>query len=188
AFVGGHPIAGGHRPGLAHARAELFDGAPYVLTGVEDGSDPRALDALEETLTRMGARVRVMSAEAHDRALAFVSHLPQLVSSAVAATVAEQANARELVGLSGAGYRDVTRLAASPWAVWRDILATNPAHVADALDRVLEKLSAVRAELRGVGEGAGALDATRALFDQTAPSETAAVSRPDAGLDQPREF
>ena len=182
-FVGGHPVAGSHRPGLPDARAELFAGAPYVLAGVEDGSDPRALAALAETLGRMGARVRVMSADEHDRALALVSHLPQLVSGALAATVAGRPDAPELCGLAGAGFRDVTRLAASPWGVWRDILSTNPAYVADALDAFAEKLSAVRDELRARAEtGAGDLSAARALFDQTAPFEQAPTARRDAGL------
>src|ERR1044071_6846931 len=88
-FVGGHPIAGSHLRGPSQGDAKLFDGAPYVLTPPEDGSDPSALDALAETLRSLGARVRVMPAEEHDRALARLSHLPQLVSCALAATVKE---------------------------------------------------------------------------------------------------
>ena len=167
-FVGGHPVAGSHQPGLAHARADLFEGAPYVLTGVDDGSDPEALAALEETLGLMGARVTQMSAREHDRAMALVSHLPQLVSGALAAAVGGRAEARTLLGLAGAGYRDVTRLAASPWGVWRDIIATNPENVAAALDALLDKLADVRDELRGVSPRAvDGLEATRALFDQS---------------------
>jgi len=95
-FVGGHPVAGSHLRGPAHARADLFEGAPYVLTPPEDGSDPSALAAMEETLGLLGARVRVMRAAEHDRALARLSHLPQLVSCALAATVAEGVDEVEL--------------------------------------------------------------------------------------------
>src|SRR5215207_933351 len=179
-FVGGHPVAGSHLRGPAHARADLFEGAPYVLTPPEDGSDPAALAALEETLTPLGARVRVTTAAEHDRALARLSHLPQLVSCALAAATAEGVGEVELPALAGPGYRDMTRLAASPWGIWRDILATNPGEVADALDALISKLSAARDGLRGHsrqlredpegarrGEG---LAAARALFGRGRPS------------------
>lgn len=162
-FVGGHPVAGSHLSGPAHARADLFEGAPYVLTGEADGSDPSALSALAETLRLLGARVRVMPAREHDRAMAFLSHLPQLVSGALAAVARDRLDARALRELAGAGYRDLTRLAASPWSVWRDILSTNSAEVADALDALLETLAAARDELRAHGVPS---DAARALFDQ----------------------
>ena len=179
-FVGGHPVAGSHLRGPAHARAGLFEGAPYVLTPPEDGSDPDALAALEETLKLIGARVRVLTAAEHDRALARLSHLPQLVSCALAATVNEGAGGEELSALAGPGYRDMTRLAASPWGIWQDILATNSREVADALDALIDKLAAAREGLRGHsrqlcedpegarrGEG---LAAARALFGRVRPS------------------
>lgn len=165
-FVGGHPVAGSHRGGLAHARADLFDDAPYVLTSVEDGSDPAALAALEETLASVGASVRVMTAREHDRAMALVSHLPQLLSSALASTVEDQPDDAALLSLSGAGFRDVARLAASPWDVWRDIVATNPREVASALDQLLDKLTAARDELRRLSNGGRSLEATAALFNR----------------------
>lgn len=151
-FVGGHPVAGSHRAGLAHARADLFRGAPYVLTVGADESD-RRLAALKETISAVGARVEIMSDSAHDRAMAFVSHLPQLLSSALAATVNAQPDAESLLRLSGAGYRDMTRLAASPWRMWRDILATNPAPVAEALGAAVERLTRLREELESLAGG-----------------------------------
>jgi prephenate dehydrogenase len=179
-FVGGHPVAGSHLRGPAHARADLFEGAPYVLTPPEDGSDPSTLAALEETLGALGARVRVMRAAEHDRALARLSHLPQLVSCALSSTVNESLEAGELSALAGHGYRDVTRLAASPWGIWRDILATNASEVADALDSLIPKLTAARDGLRehsrqlredpeGARRGEG-LAAARSLFGRVRPS------------------
>ena len=121
-----------------------------------------------------------MPAAEHDRALARLSHLPQLVSCALAATVGEDLGAAELSALAGPGYRDMTRLASSPWGVWQDILATNPREVADALGALIDKLSAAREGLRGHqrqlredpegarrGEG---LAAARALFGRARPS------------------
>jgi prephenate dehydrogenase len=167
-FVGGHPVAGSHLGGAAHARADLFDGAPYVLAETEDDEDAAAADALAATLGLLGARVRVMTADEHDRALALLSHLPQLVSCALASAVEERADADSLSRLSGSGYRDTTRLAASPWGVWRDILATNAGNVADALDPVIAKLAAARDELREHSRrGGGELAAARSLFGRT---------------------
>jgi prephenate dehydrogenase len=179
-FVGGHPVAGSHLRGPAQGRAGLFEGAPYILTPPEDGSDPSALAALEETLKLIGARVSVLTAAEHDRALARLSHLPQLVSCALAATVGEQTEADELSALAGGGYRDMTRLAASPWDIWRDILATNPSEVADALDSLITKLAAARDGLRehsrqlredpDGARGGDNLAAARTLFGRVRPS------------------
>lgn len=170
-FVGGHPVAGSHLGGAAHAREDLFDGAPYVLTEAEDSADAEAAGALAGTLGLLGARVRVMSPDEHDRALALVSHLPQLVSCALASAVEGRADSDSLADLAGAGYRDTTRLAASPWGVWRDILSTNAGGVADALDPLIAALAAARDELREHSRGAGGeLAATRSLFARTRPS------------------
>jgi prephenate dehydrogenase len=160
-FVGGHPIAGSQHAGLAHARAGLFKDAPYVL--IEDGkqNDERFI-ALKETLSSIGARVYEMDAEAHDRAMALVSHLPQLISSAISATVKDRTEAEELMKVTGSGYRDMTRLAASPWEMWRDILATNRGPIAGALNEVIERLTAVRTELE---DGTGDLNRAKELFE-----------------------
>lgn len=164
-FVGGHPVAGHHLGGLAHARAELFEGASYVLIKEEGEAASPALEALTETVEATGARVRLMTARAHDRAMAFVSHAPQLMASALSAIVGGQEDAAALKSLAGAGYRDMTRLASSPWSVWRDILATNPSEIADAVDAVAAKLSAAAAELREYAErGAGELSVTADFF------------------------
>ncbi|MGA9994579.1 MAG: prephenate dehydrogenase/arogenate dehydrogenase family protein [Pyrinomonadaceae bacterium] len=162
-FVGGHPIAGSHRAGISHARAELFNDAPYVLMRDNEQSDGDALSAVEELIKQTGARVELMTAEEHDRAMAFVSHLPQLMSNALAAAVTGQSNADELERLSGNGYRDMTRLAESSWSIWRDILLTNDANIAAALDLFIEKLVSVRDELRERDEGSELKD-THALF------------------------
>jgi len=193
-FVGGHPVAGSHLRGPAHARADLFDGAPYVLAVAEDErdgegvgehererdeSDRRARAAFAETLLRIGARVTLMTAREHDRAMALVSHLPQLVSSTLAATVAAQPDGGALASVAGAGFGDMTRLAASGWSVWRDILKTNSAEAAAALDRLISKLAAVRDELNEYSAGRrDELRTTGALFNQS--RATGSPSRPDS--------
>ena len=145
-FIGGHPIAGSQKSGLAHARGDLFENAPYVLTtGLTKPS--KELIALRRTLESLGARVVFMTASEHDRTLALLSHLPQLLSSTLAATIEGRCDAETLLAVAGNGYRDMTRLAGSSWSMWRDILATAPYPIANALDEVIKKLSAVRDEL-----------------------------------------
>lgn len=173
-FVGGHPVAGSHLGGPAHARADLFAGAAYVLTVDEDdaGENESARGAVAETLERLGARVRLMTAGGHDRAMALVSHAPQLVSSALAATVRARPDADALRGVAGAGFADMTRLAASEWSVWRDILTTNPAEVADALAELVARLASVRDELRAYAAGdRERLSTTSSLFEHSRATE-----------------
>jgi prephenate dehydrogenase len=166
-FVGGHPVAGSHLRGPAPARADLFRDAPYVLATDEDDADLHALLRVKETVLLMGARVSLMTAREHDRAMALVSHLPQVVASALASLISDEPDADSLMALSGAGYRDWARLSNSSWAVWRDILATNPAHIAAALDGLSEKLTAVSRELRAHAlANEDELRETRAMFKE----------------------
>jgi len=165
-FIGGHPVAGSHFRGLAHATPDLFSGAPYVLIAGRD-QIPRepALGALKETLELLGTRVTFMTADEHDRAMALVSHLPQIVSGVMAAVVRGDPDAAALTNVSGAGFRDMTRLAESSWSVWRSILKTNPTHIVATLEMLIEKLTTVRDELKGCREeGGDDLKMTRKLF------------------------
>jgi len=176
-FVGGHPVAGSHLQGLAHARGDLFAGAPYVLVsdGGEDQKPVRV--ALRELLDMLGARVTFMSADEHDHVMALVSHLPQIVSSALATVTREQTDADVLASLSGAGYRDMTRLASSPWTMWGDILSTNSTETAIALDALIGKLTSVRDELRECSEQNIKLNTTRKLFHEPGPQTAIAPSK-----------
>ena len=170
-FVGGHPVAGSHLQGLAHARSDLFAGAPYVLI-TDGGPDQRhAHSRLKETLELLGARVTHMTAAEHDRVMALISHLPQIVSSALAAVNRDQPDAEALVSLSGTGYRDMTRLAASSWSMWGDILATNSRETVSAIDALVEKLTAVRNELcHNLERVDSELTITRRLFGESGPA------------------
>jgi prephenate dehydrogenase len=88
-----------------------------------------------------------MTAAEHDRALALVSHLPQLLSSALATTVAQQPDSDALNRLAGPAFKDMTRLAGSSWSMWHDLLASNPREISTALELVLAKLRSARDEL-----------------------------------------
>jgi prephenate dehydrogenase len=142
-FVGGHPLAGAAAGGVAAARPDLFRGRPWVL--VADGEDDE-LRRLEPFVSALGARPVRMTAAAHDRLLAYLSHLPQLTVSALMHVVGEHSGADRLP-LAGRGLRDTTRLATSPPDVWIDIAATNAGAVADALDHLIDVLQRLRGDL-----------------------------------------
>jgi prephenate dehydrogenase len=169
-FVGGHPVAGSHLQGMAHASDDLFAGAPYVLVSDGDEETRSAHNDLRELLGMLGARVISMTAVEHDRVMAHVSHLPQIVSSALAAVNREQPDYDDLVGLSGTGYRDMTRLASSSWSMWGDILATNSKETAAAVDALIGRLTTVRDELRACSQQRIELNMTRRLFEEPGPA------------------
>jgi prephenate dehydrogenase len=143
-FVGGHPMAGGEQVGVEYARADLFDRATYALA-IEEGDG--GLNRLRPIIEALGARVVLTDPDSHDAAVALISHLPQLVASALAASLgsADEAVERELAQrLAASGWRDMTRLAASSWSVWRDICLTNQSNIAEALGRLIAELQSLK--------------------------------------------
>jgi prephenate dehydrogenase len=144
-FVGGHPLAGAAAGGIDSARADLFEGRPWLLAAEESREDDD-IRRLEAFVTGIGAKPRRVTPETHDLLLAYLSHLPQLAASALMHVVGEHAGAEGLA-LSGRGLRDTTRLAASPSDIWRDVAATNRDHVGAALDDLIAVLQAMRQDL-----------------------------------------
>jgi prephenate dehydrogenase len=140
-FVGSHPLAGSEKHGFAHAKADLLEGRLVIVTPSADTSD-NALSRIHDFWTALGARVRVMDAEEHDRALALTSHLPHLLASALAGVLPPEWNE-----LTASGFRDTTRLAAGQPDLWSAILHANSAHVLTALDRLEAQLRHFRAAL-----------------------------------------
>jgi prephenate dehydrogenase len=152
-FVGAHPLAGDHRSGWAASRPGLFEGATVYLTPSTESTED-VVSLARELWTGVGGVVTEIDADEHDRRLAWTSHLPQVVSSALAAALAEQGIARRDLGPGG---RDVTRLAASSPEMWRDILADNAAAVAEAVHAVEGRLAALRIAIEsGDAEGISA--------------------------------
>ena len=136
-----------------HAAADLFEGATWVLAPSrrEYLEMPRPRE-FQEWIERIGAHPLVMDAELHDEVVAYTSHLPQLVATALASVVLQGAAGEGAPGdslrLAGGGLRDTTRLAESPYSVWRDICLTNAENIEAALDAMLERLQALRENLR----------------------------------------
>ena len=137
-FVGGHPMAGRERSGFAASDAGLFRGQPWILT--PDGATPAAVRAVRRLAREAGARVHTMAPGDHDRTMAFVSHMPQIVAWAIEAASRGDATAARHLALAGPGFRDMTRLARSPRPLWRQILAENRDEVARALSALSRAL------------------------------------------------
>lgn len=155
-FVGGHPMAGGSRPGPEHASAALFDGRPWFVTpGNAPGDAVTAARALAEGC---GARVVEIDADAHDATVAVVSHLPHAVASILMATVAAAADDAALAAAAG-GLRDATRIAEAPPSMWQPIFAANADRLAPLVRDTAARLLALADALDGAND-----DAIGALF------------------------
>lgn len=153
-FVGGHPMAGSEGQGIEAADPYLFQNAVFVLTPGE-GVPAAVLEDLRALVSLTGAEVALMDPDLHDRAVAAVSHLPQLVAVAlVDAAAAAEAESPGVLALAAGGFRDTTRITASPAGIWLDILDSNR-------EAVLEMLGRFRAALDGLEAAVRAADRRR---------------------------
>ena len=143
-FVGGHPMGGSERSGPEHASASVVDGIVWVLTP-DDDTEPHAVEALEAWIGRIGGRPVRMSPGRHDRLVAFVSHLPQVASTALMGLAAtEEADEPDILLLAAGGFRDLTRLASSNPALWSQILLSNREAIAEAIELYAARLADLR--------------------------------------------
>jgi prephenate dehydrogenase len=146
-FIGGHPMAGSERGGWENAEADLFENAAYVLTPAPN-SPANALEALANLLQALGARIIILDPEEHDRLVAEVSHLPQLLAVALTNFIARHGQEHESrLQLAAGGFRDMTRIAASPFSIWQDILNSNRANVRQSLQEFIAVLQQMARDL-----------------------------------------
>jgi prephenate dehydrogenase len=152
-FVGGHPMAGGTATGPSAASADLFDGRPWFL--VTGGAAEAAVDRARSLVRALGGHPIEMpdEGEEHDRLVAAISHLPQVVATALLAIVGEQVG-HDGLRYAGAGLRDTTRIAAGSPDVWRSILSSNR----DALAPLLKSLASVLAVAADQLDDSSAID------------------------------
>ncbi len=141
-LVGSHPLAGRESSGPGAASSDLFVGRPWALCP-SAASRPFAVDQVRGLVLACGATPLVVGAQAHDESVALLSHLPQVVSSALAALLDPPVRTE----LSGGGLADTTRLAASDPGLWTDILSANAAHVAPAVRALVTLLEDLAADL-----------------------------------------
>ncbi len=141
-FIGGHPMAGAEKPGLEHADPFLFENALYILTP-PPGTPDWALHLLAGLISDLGARVVVEEATVHDRIAAAVSHLPQMLAVALMNFVAEKNAQNPLyLNMAAGGFRDMTRIASSPFHIWEDILRDNRGNILREMQGFIEYLQA----------------------------------------------
>lgn len=158
-YVGSHPMAGDHRSGFPASRAELYEGARvWLVRGDAEAALGERVAAFWGTV---GGQPAWLGAEEHDELMAWVSHAPQLLANALAGALLERGVPAERLGPGG---RDMTRLAASPPAMWAEILRVNAARVADVLEVLVRELAWLRDALdRGdVGGIQARMERTRA--------------------------
>ncbi len=190
AWLPGHPMAGKEQAGPAHADAELFRGATWLFTGssaampISLPDHPYALEWVD-WVERFGSRVVTVAPERHDFLCASISHLPQMISSAFSAMLQQQfgqefaAGRGELHGIGGRALREMTRLGASPYSMWRDIAIANETAIAAALLAMEQELAHLRENLKG--------PELRTLFEQANAFRAALVEPLLAPPEKPPE-
>ncbi|HXB20145.1 MAG TPA: prephenate dehydrogenase [Candidatus Solibacter sp.] len=150
-FLGGHPMAGKEHGGIEYAEATLFHNAAWLLVpplenqGLQSGKTR----AYWELLEKIGARVIRMETERHDRLCAWISHVPQMISTALGAALVEEfGDDPDLHAIGGRALREMTRIASSSYSMWRDIAHTNTGNIEHALSRLEQRLAHIRENLR----------------------------------------
>lgn len=139
-FIGGHPMAGSDATGVEAGSPDLFVNAAYVLTPLQN-VEPQALDLMHDLAEGIGARVIVMSPEAHDRCAAVISHLPHLMAAALVHLTSERAGVDpQVVELVAGSFRDLTRVAGSSPELWRDICISNSESISQAVEDLCRRM------------------------------------------------
>jgi prephenate dehydrogenase len=150
-FLPGHPMAGKESGGAALAEATLFQGAMWLFTPfAEDSAQPGELEVeWRSWVAKFGARTLDLDAARHDELCAWVSHLPQFLSTALAALLEDRfGDAPEIAAIGGRALRETTRLGASPYSMWRDVAMSNTIPVADTLFALEQRLAHLRENLK----------------------------------------
>ena len=151
-FLPGHPMAGKSPSGIAQGDAELFRGAAWIFTKPHSDAlnSPGPAADFADLVRRMGARPVTMDVEHHDRLCAWVSHLPQMISTAYAGILQDEfGSSDQITHVGGRPLAEMTRIAASPYSMWRDIALTNTENIQEALLRLEQRLAYIRENLRG---------------------------------------
>lgn len=182
-FIGGHPMAGSEQRGIEHADSLLFENATYVLCPpaemAEDAFESK-YGSFVELVRSTGARLILLQPERHDRIAAVVSHLPQLLAvTLMNHALDENANDDACLRLAAGGFRDMTRIASSPFDVWRDIVVANNGPILDVLASFASRLQSIRHRV-AVEE----IDSIQSMFE-TARSARESIPRDTKGFLHP---
>ena len=148
-FLAGHPMAGKEHSGVDYADADLFQNAVWFLTPLPGQNLDEGLFAeFAGCVDQIGARIAMLPPEDHDRLCAWISHVPQMISTALAAALVEEfGEDAPLLPAGGRALREMTRISASPYSMWRDIAISNKKNIEDALFKVEQRLAHIRENL-----------------------------------------
>ena len=148
-FLAGHPMAGKELSGVEFADADLFQNAVWFLTPIEGQSLNEGVFAeYAGWIDQIGARIAMLPASDHDRLCAWISHVPQMISTALAAALVEEfGEEAPLLPAGGRALQEMTRISASPYSMWRDIAISNKKNLSDALWKVEQRLAHIRENL-----------------------------------------
>ncbi|HEY4931432.1 MAG TPA: prephenate dehydrogenase [Terriglobales bacterium] len=149
----GHPMAGKEFGGIEHADANLFQGAVWLITPIVADQQYTALqEEFTALLTLIGARIITLDPERHDFLCAWISHLTQMISTALTSVLHEELGDDEIVmQIGGRALREMTRIAHSPYSMWRDIALTNSENLEEVILRFEQQMTHLRENLRGPG-------------------------------------
>ncbi|MGH9495592.1 MAG: prephenate dehydrogenase [Candidatus Sulfotelmatobacter sp.] len=172
-FLAGHPMAGRELSGVDFADADLFQNAAWFFTPLPGQNLNEGLFAeFIGWIDAIGARIAMMPAEEHDRLCAWISHVPQMMSTALAAALMEEFGAEApLLPAGGRALQEMTRISASPYSMWRDVAISNKENLADALWKVEQRLAHIRENL-----------STRQLAEEFEKAHMLRKSLPKKGL------
>ena len=166
-FIGGHPMAGSHKSGIEWHKADLFKGAPFILTPwleeakaeTKKNNDYKAdqfkgdnkrknIEQLKKLIRGIGTETKKKKKEEHERCTAYLSHLPHLLSSALVNLSEKKEFKEEFLKLSGSGYRDMTRIAGSSPELWQDIIMSNRLNLTELLEKYIAELKELQSDLK----------------------------------------
>jgi len=147
-FLPGHPLAGREHSGIDYAETLLFRNAPWLFVAPSEISLPPLQKEFTALIRTIGATLVFLTAERHDQLVAWTSHLPQMISTAVAATLVDEFGAdAPLLDIGGRALKELTRISGSPYSMWRDVAITNKENLANALSKIEQRLAHIRENL-----------------------------------------
>jgi prephenate dehydrogenase len=148
-FLAGHPMAGKENAGVEFADADLFDGAAWLFTPLPGQNVHAGLcGEFIHCAEKIGAKMAVVDPRDHDRFCAWISHLPQMISTALAAALVDEFGPdAPVLDIGGRALREMTRISGSPYSMWRDVAITNRKNLSDALQKLEQRLAHIRENL-----------------------------------------
>jgi prephenate dehydrogenase len=148
-FLAGHPMAGKEHAGVEFADANLFEGAAWLFTPLPSPNVHAGLcGEFIHCTEKIGAKVAVVDPADHDRFCAWISHLPQMISTALAAALVDEFGPdAPVLDIGGRALREMTRISGSPYSMWRDVAITNRKNLSDALQKLEQRLAHLRENL-----------------------------------------